>query len=196
MNHQSSVGLTEEALTNLINAVAVEYHLRLTLEKYYSLLYVKQVEDEKERAFLSRKLDSARKILEIATDNRRELMRIIQGLGTSDANPNYWCILKHNAEQMITAFEMWQVDLNNEQVEHYYHKTVEQFNLVVSEFLGFIPQPCSACLADSMESQEEFNDMMSGLPTPVKDSAEGVLKEAEKVFGGKADESVLEGHSE
>ena len=77
MNHQSSVGLTEEALTNLINAVAVEYHLRLTLEKYYSLLYVKQVEDEKERAFLSRKLDSARKILEIATDNRRELMRII-----------------------------------------------------------------------------------------------------------------------
>lgn len=196
MNHQSSVGLTEEALTNLINAVAVEYHLRLTLEKYYSLLYVKQVEDEKERAFLSRKLDSARKILEIATDNRRELMRIIQGLGTSDANPNYWCTLKHNAEQMITAFEMWQVDLNNEQVEHYYHKTVEQFNLVVSEFLGFIPQPCSACLADSMESQEEFNDMMSGLPTPAKDSADGVLKDAEQVFGGKIDEPVLEGHSE
>ena len=65
-----------------------------------------------------------------------------------------------------------------------------------SEFLGFIPQPCSACLADSMESQEEFNDMMSGLPTPAKDSAEGVLKEAENVFGGNVDEPVLEGHSE
>lgn len=186
MNYQSSIGMTEELITNLLNQSALECHLRITYEKYYSLLNVKNIEDEGERGYYGQKLETTRKLLEQATENRREAMRVIQSLGTDENNPDYWCALKHAAIVMNTAFEAWQVDLNNDSVEQYYHKTVEQFNLIISEFLGYVPQACSACLADSMQSQEELDDILKNTPEEAKTPLEDVWKEAEKVFGKKA----------
>lgn len=73
MNTKSSVGLTEELLTNLINTVALEYHLRITIEKYYSLLFIKNVEDENYRAKLESDLEFATDTLERTTEQRRGL---------------------------------------------------------------------------------------------------------------------------
>lgn len=182
MNTKSSVGLTEELLTNLINMTALEYHFRITFEKYYSLLNVKKVEDQAQRAYLSQKLATTRQLLERTTNQRREVMGVLQSLGTEEANADMWCATKHAAVSMITAFEAWQVDLDNEVVANYYHKAVELFNMTVAEFLGFYPQPCSACFADALESQEEFNDIMNSNDSVAMSIAE-VEAKAEKVFG-------------
>ena len=192
MNKQSSVGLTEELLTNLINTVALEYHFRITVEKYYSLLYVKGTEDEAVRASLTKKLQFAKETLERTTEQRRSVMRALQSLSTDDANPDLWCSLKHASVQMITAFEAWQVDMNNVEVEEIYHSAVELFNVVVAGFLGFYPQPCSACFADSIRSQEEMNEIMSNVESKSEDmSEEAVMARAVEVFGNVPD-SVLE----
>lgn len=192
MNKQSSVGLTEELLTNLINTVALEYHFRITVEKYYSLLYVKGTSDEAVRASLSKKLQFAKETLERTTEQRRSVMRALQSLSTEDANPDLWCSLKHASVQMITAFEAWQVDMNNVEVEEIYHSAVELFNVVVAGFLGFYPQPCSACFADSIRSQEEMNEIMSDVESKKDDmSKEAVMARAVEVFGNVPD-SVLE----
>lgn len=192
MNKQSSVGLTEELLTNLINTVALEYHFRLTVEKYYSLLYVKGTSDEAVRGSLTKKLQFAKETLERTTEQRRSVMRALQSLSTEDANPDLWCSLKHASVQMITAFEAWQVDMNNVEVEEIYHSAVELFNVVVAGFLGFYPQPCSACFADSIRSQEEMNEIMSNVESKVDDmSEEAVMARAVEVFGNVPD-SVLE----
>lgn len=192
MNKQSSVGLTEELLTNLINTVALEYHFRLTVEKYYSLLYVKGTSDEAVRASLTKKLQFAKETLERTTEQRRSVMRALQSLSTEDANPDLWCSLKHASVQMITAFEAWQVDMNNVEVEEIYHSAVELFNVVVAGFLGFYPQPCSACFADSIRSQEEMNEIMSNVESKSEDmSEEAVMARAVEVFGNVPD-SVLE----
>lgn len=192
MNKQSSVGLTEELLTNLINTVAIEYHFRLTVEKYYSLLYVKGTSDEAVRSSLTKKLQFAKETLERTTEQRRSVMRALQSLSTEDANPDLWCSLKHASVQMITAFEAWQVDMNNVEVEEIYHSAVELFNVVVSGFLGFYPQPCSACFADSIRSQEEMNEIMSNVESKKDDmSEEAVMARAVEVFGNVPD-SVLE----
>lgn len=192
MNKQSSVGLTEELLTNLINTVALEYHFRITVEKYYSLLYVKGTSDEAVRASLTKKLQFAKETLERTTEQRRSVMRALQSLSTEDANPDLWCSLKHASVQMITAFEAWQVDMNNVEVEEIYHSAVELFNVVVAGFLGFYPQPCSACFADSIRSQEEMNEIMSNVDSKVDDmSEEAVMARAVEVFGNVPD-SVLE----
>lgn len=192
MNKQSSVGLTEELLTNLINTVALEYHFRITVEKYYSLLYVKGTSDEAVRASLSKKLQFAKETLERTTEQRRSVMRALQSLSTEDANPDLWCSLKHASVQMITAFEAWQVDMNNVEVEEIYHSAVELFNVVVAGFLGFYPQPCSACFADSIRSQEEMNEIMSNVESKKDDmSEEAVMARAVEVFGNVPD-SVLE----
>lgn len=192
MNKQSSVGLTEELLTNLINTVALEYHFRLTVEKYYSLLYVKGTEDEALRSSLTKKLQFAKETLERTTEQRRSVMRALQSLSTEDANPDLWCSLKHASVQMITAFEAWQVDMNNVEVEEIYHSAVELFNVVVAGFLGFYPQPCSACFADSIRSQEEMNEIMSNVESKKDDmSEEAVMARAVEVFGNVPD-SVLE----
>lgn len=192
MNKQSSVGLTEELLTNLINTVALEYHFRITVEKYYSLLYVKGTSDEAVRASLTKKLQFAKETLERTTEQRRSVMRALQSLSTEDANPDLWCSLKHASVQMITAFEAWQVDMNNVEVEEIYHSAVELFNVVVAGFLGFYPQPCSACFADSIRSQEEMNEIMSNVESKSEDmSEEAVMARAVEVFGNVPD-SVLE----
>ena len=192
MNKQSSVGLTEELLTNLINTVALEYHFRITVEKYYSLLYVKGTSDEAVRGSLTKKLQFAKETLERTTEQRRSVMRALQSLSTDDANPDLWCSLKHASVQMITAFEAWQVDMNNVEVEEIYHSAVELFNVVVAGFLGFYPQPCSACFADSIRSQEEMNEIMSNVESKKDDmSEEAVMARAVEVFGNVPD-SVLE----
>lgn len=192
MNKQSSVGLTEELLTNLINTVALEYHFRLTVEKYYSLLYVKGTSDEAVRSSLTKKLQFAKETLERTTEQRRSVMRALQSLSTEDANPDLWCSLKHASVQMITAFEAWQVDMNNVEVEEIYHSAVELFNVVVAGFLGFYPQPCSACFADSIRSQEEMNEIVSNVESKKDDmSEEAVMARAVEVFGNVPD-SVLE----
>lgn len=192
MNKQSSVGLTEELLTNLINTVALEYHFRITVEKYYSLLYVKGTSDEAVRASLTKKLQFAKETLERTTEQRRSVMRALQSLSTEDANQDLWCSLKHASVQMITAFEAWQVDMNNAEVEEIYHSAVELFNVVVAGFLGFYPQPCSACFADSIRSQEEMNEIMSNVESNSEDmSEEAVMARAVEVFGNVPD-SVLE----
>ena len=192
MNKQSSVGLTEELLTNLINTVALEYHFRITVEKYYSLLYVKGTSDEAVRGSLTKKLQFAKETLDRTTEQRRSVMRALQSLSTEDANPDLWCSLKHASVQMITAFEAWQVDMNNVEVEEIYHSAVELFNVVVAGFLGFYPQPCSACFADSIRSQEEMNEIMSNVESKKDDmSEEAVMARAVEVFGNVPD-SVLE----
>lgn len=192
MNKQSSVGLTEELLTNLINTVALEYHFRITVEKYYSLLYVKGTSDEAVRGSLTKKLQFVKETLERTTEQRRSVMRALQSLSTEDANQDLWCSLKHASVQMITAFEAWQVDMNNAEVEEIYHSAVELFNVVVAGFLGFYPQPCSACFADSIRSQEEMNEIMSNVESKKDDmSEEAVMARAVEVFGNVPD-SVLE----
>lgn len=192
MNKQSSVGLTEELLTNLINTVALEYHFRITVEKYYSLLYVKGTSDEAVRSSLTKKLQFVKETLERTTEQRRSVMRALQSLSTEDANTDLWCSLKHASVQMITAFEAWQVDMNNAEVEEIYHSAVELFNVVVAGFLGFYPQPCSACFADSIRSQEEMNEIMSNVESKKDDmSEEAVMARAVEVFGNVPD-SVLE----
>lgn len=192
MNKQSSVGLTEELLTNLINTVAIEYHFRITVEKYYSLLYVKGTSDEAVRASLTKKLQFAKETLERTTEQRRSVMRALQSLSTEDANPDLWCSLKHASVQMITAFEAWQVDMNNAEVEEIYHSAVELFNVIVAGFLGFYPQPCSACFADSIRSQEEMNEIMSNVESKKDDmSEESVMARAVEVFGDVPN-SILE----
>lgn len=192
MNKQSSVGLTEELLTNLINTVALEYHFRITVEKYYSLLYVKGTSDESLRSSLTKKLQFAKETLDRTTEQRRSVMRALQSLSTEDANPDLWCSIKHASVQMITAFEAWQVDMNNAEVEEIYHSSVELFNVVVAGFLGFYPQPCSACFADSIKSQEEMNEIKSNVESKKEDMSEkAVMDRAVEVFGNVPD-SVLE----
>lgn len=183
MNKQSSVGLTEELLTNLINTVALEYHLRITVEKYHSLLFIKNIQDKAQRASLSEKLQFASDTLAMTTEQRRGVMRALQSLSTEDGNEDMWCATKHASVQMITMFEAWQVDMDNVVIEELYHNSVKLFNIVVSQFLGFVPQPCSACFADSLKSQEEFNELKDGGNFSDDMSEEAVFARAEEVFG-------------
>lgn len=187
MNTKSSVGLTEELLTNLINTVALEYHLRITIEKYYSLLFIKNVEDENYRAKLESDLEFATDTLERTTEQRRGVMRALQSQSTEEANPDLWCAVKHASVQMITMFEAWQVDMDNADIEALYHSSVELFNVVVAGFLGYFPQPCSACFADALQSQEELNLLVANLPEGHPLSEEVVMKRATEVFGNVPD---------
>lgn len=180
MNNKSSVGLTEELLTNLINITALEYHLRITVEKYYSQLRFNTPSDKALFSSITNKLDIAKETLQRTTEQRRGVMRALQSMATEDGNEDMWCAVKHASIQMITMFEAWQVDMDNVVIEELYHKSVELFNVVVAQFLGFIPQPCSACFSDALKSQEEFN-ALSGQSSDIDSNS--IIQRAEEVFG-------------
>lgn len=180
MNYQSSIGLTEELITNLLNAVAFEYHQRINYEKYYSILNIKGVDTDEERIMYSELLDNAKKMLDLGTKIRRSNMQLLSSISQNENGKDLWCSLKHVAVMTITSFEAWQVDLEDKNLESYYHETVELFNTVISQFLGFAPVPCSACFADMLQNQERLDE--------IKKNA---MKRMEK-----ANESILEGNTD
>lgn len=175
MNHQSSIGLTEEMITNLLNAVAFEYHQKINCDKYHSILHIKGVDSEEERLMYEDLLSNTMTLLKQATDIRRNTMRILQYLSVSD-NKDLWCSLKHVAVMVITSFEAWQVDLNNSELEEHYHSTVELFNNVISSFLGFAPVPCSACFADMLQNKEQMDEIKAKAIAKLEKNNESVSK--------------------
>lgn len=179
MNKHSTIGKAEELINILLNAIATENHARINYEYYWSSLNIKQLDDIQLEEEYKHKLELEKEILIKATEFRRNVMTALFNLG--DGNHKQWCTLKHMAEVLESSFETWQTDLSNKEYERLYHSSVELFNLVISDFLGFEPVACSACLADAMKSQEEFEDIVSKKDSKDK-TIDDVLKEADKVF--------------
>lgn len=191
MMKQTSIGEAEELINTLLNAVAAEYHARITYEKYWSLINVKGIPDVQEELETRDKMHFQKQLLEKITTYRRNVMTSLYEVG-DEGNKDLWCTLKHLAEVMETSFEVWQTDLSDARKEDMYHDSVELFNLAVSEFLGFVPVTCSACLADAMEQQQKFDatkEQVNAADDNDK-TAEDVIKKANELFGVDVSEEL------
>lgn len=175
MNHQSSIGLTEETLNTLMNAVAFEYHQKINHDKFTSILKYERYESEEERLKYEDLLNESDELLRMGTEFRRNTMRILTSL-SDEENDHLWCSVKHIAEASISAFESWQVDLDNETLRYNYDFSVQIFNYTISSFLGFAPVPCSACFADMMQNKEQMDEIKAKAMAKLEKNNESVSK--------------------
>lgn len=161
VNKDSSVGVVEDLLTNIMQLVASEYHLQILVRKYEDQLmfwYGDSVEsgsdEELEVLQVEDDLFNTRILLMEATNQRRKAMKLLKSKQNRKGNSDLWCLLKHILGATITAFEVWQVDFKDENLRELFLEQSRVANQVVGMFLGYEVTPCSACLTEQMKEVE------------------------------------------
>lgn len=160
VNKNSSVGITEDIIINIMHLGASEYHLEILIRKYEDqnkFWYFKdnpEVQTEEEKVSVvdtDVKISDTILLLDTVTKQRREAMKLLKAQATEGGNPDLWCLLKHVLIATITAFEAWQVDLSNDDVKTAFLEQSRVTNQVLAMFLGYEVTPCSACLTDQLK---------------------------------------------
>lgn len=159
-NKESSVGITEDIITNIMHLGASEYHLNILIRKYEDQMIFwyhdgspefQSQEDIDNVKELESKIADATMLLNTTTEARREAMRALKAQGNGSGNPDVWCLLKHLLVATVTAFEAWQVNLSDENIKSIFMEQSRLANQVIAMFLGYEVTPCSACLTDQMK---------------------------------------------
>lgn len=159
-NKNSSVGITEDIITNIMHLGASEYHLEILIRKYedqikywYNLENPEfQTEEDKIAIVDTRdKVYQLTQLLQSTTAERRNAMLLLKSQANEKGNPDMWCLLKHVLVATITAFEAWQVDLANDKVKFAFLEQSRVTNQVLALFLGYEVTSCSACLTDQLK---------------------------------------------
>lgn len=160
VNTESSVGITEDLITNIMHLCASEYHLNILIRKYEDQLTFWYADGETE--FLSQEdlekvqdLDETifimTNLLNTVTENRRNAMKKLKKQANEKGNQDMWCLLKHVLTATITAFEVWQVDIRDVKTKQLFIDQSRIANQVIAMFLGYEVTPCSACLTDMLK---------------------------------------------
>lgn len=160
VNKDSSVGITEDLITNIMHLCASEYHLNILIRKYEDQLTFWYADGDTE--FLSQEDSEAvqgldelifmmTNLLNTVTENRRNAMKKLKEQANEKGNQDMWCLLKHVLTATITAFEVWQVDIRDVKTKQLFIDQSRIANQVIAMFLGYEVTPCSACLTDMLK---------------------------------------------
>lgn len=164
VNKESSVGIVEDLITHTMHMVGTEYHLNILVRKYEDMIkywyadgnteYL-STKDLAELEETEAKLVQTISMLKEVTEARREAMRAINKHSNETGNKDLWCTLKHILCGCITAFEVWQVNLDDLDTKEHFLNVSRIANQVIASFLGYEVTPCSACLADSLKEDNK-----------------------------------------
>ena len=160
VNKNSSVGITEDMITNIMHLGASEYHLEILIRKYEDQIKFwynqdnPDIQTEEDRIAIydaQEKVNQLTMTLQQVTEQRRGAMTLLKSQANENGNPDMWCLLKHVLVAVITSFEAWQVDIANEKVKFVFLEQSRVANQVLAMFLGYEVTPCSACLTDQLK---------------------------------------------
>ncbi len=160
VNKNSSVGITEDMITNIMHLGASEYHLEILIRKYEDQIKFwynqdnPELQTEEDRIAIydaQEKVNQLTMTLQQVTEQRRGAMTLLKSQANENGNPDMWCLLKHVLVAVITSFEAWQVDIANDKVKFVFLEQSRVANQVLAMFLGYEVTPCSACLTDQLK---------------------------------------------
>ena len=164
INKDSSIGIVEDIITNIMNMIANEYHIEILIRKYEDQIKfwyndgnpeLQEAGDTDKIIELEGKITELTLLLKQVTDERRNAMRLLKSQANTNGNPDLWCLLKHVLVAVETAFEAWQVDLNDVYVKQAFIEQSRIANQVLAMFLGYEVTPCSACLTDQLKEDNK-----------------------------------------
>ena len=160
VNKNSSVGITEDIITNIMHLGASEYHLEILIRKYEDQIKFwynqdnPEIQSEEDKISVYDAKDKVNQLtmtLQQVTEERRRAMTLLKTQANDNGNPDLWCLLKHVLAAVITSFEAWQVDFANDNVKFVFLEQSRVANQVLAMFLGYEVTPCSACLTDQLK---------------------------------------------
>ena len=116
VNKNSSVGITEDMITNIMHLGASEYHLEILIRKYEDRIKFwynqdnPDIQTEEDRIAIydaQEKVNQLTMTLQQVTEQRRGAMTLLKSQANENGNPDLWCLLKHVLVAVITSFEAW-----------------------------------------------------------------------------------------
>ena len=161
-NKHSSTGIVEDLLTNIMHLCAIEYHLNILIRKYEDenkFIYnmeateFQSTSDLEEIENNQEKLMGLVMLLNEVTANRRKAMLKLKESAQDGGNPDLWCLVKHVLTASVTAFEVFQNNVLDRELEEIWLNQSRVANQVIAGFLGYEVTPCSACLSDQMRGE-------------------------------------------
>lgn len=152
-NKQASEGLAEDLIRSMVQTACIELHLKTLVEKRQSeldngLIDTENFEIVKKQVDIIKDL---REELLFVTEQRREDMRALFNLYQGQGDKEQWCIIKHAAMAMYTAFESWQASDNDRLLYQIFVNKNAYFIKKMSKFLGITITECAACFSDMLK---------------------------------------------
>lgn len=146
-NKQSTSGMLEDAVRSFVQLSAMELHAKTETEISFQRTQEVGVEGLTDAMLALQKSED--RLMQI-TELRRESMRLITKYAT-EFDSKSWCLAKHCAMAMITAFEAFQANEKDVDAFNQYHKLNNLFISVMSDLIGLEIEPCAACFSDALK---------------------------------------------
>lgn len=152
-NINSSDGLAEDLIRSFIQLAVAEQHIKTLIEKRVSELEngIINTQDTEE---LNKNFEATKDLrtdLEVYAEARRADMRFLYELYGGRGNKEMWCLVKHGAVAMYTAFEAYQASEMDEELLDMALNKNRLFIKALSRFLGVSVTECAACFADILK---------------------------------------------
>lgn len=147
-NKLSTSGMLEDAIRSFVQLAAAELHAKTEFE--ISFQKVQEVAVP-ELTGAMQAMERSQTRLEKITELRRESMRFITKHAKS-FDSKAWCLAKHTAMAMVTAFEAFQANMTDPDALTLYVHTNDLFISVMSDLIGLEIEPCAACFSDALKN--------------------------------------------
>lgn len=153
-NKHSTDGIAEELIRSFVQIAGVELHEKTLVEKRISELENGLIEETEIPKHIEKIGQLKDHLMEVAQIRRGDMLFLFNMCG-GKGDKEQWCIVKHLAMAMYTAFECWQASNNDSELFHSYIKKNELFIESLSKFLGIEITACAACFSDFLRGGKQ-----------------------------------------
>lgn len=147
-NKHASDGLAEDVIRSFVQIASAEMHAKTILEKRVSELENGLIDLEQDLEEQLEKIKEAKAEIMLFAELRRADMLYLFELYGGQGDKERWCVVKHLAIAMMTAFEAWQASDGEEALLSVALAKNKCFLKALTQFLGIELTECAACFAD------------------------------------------------
>lgn len=154
-NTHSTDGLAEDLIRSFVQLAVVEMHLKSLIEKSESKFDSGEIDVEDSDAVLEVMQDVVgleEELTEVASLRRADMLYLYK-LYEGKGDKTMWCMVKHYAIAMMTAFEVYQASEDDTEAYTAFIAKNKLFTKALSKFLGVGITECAACFADMLKGE-------------------------------------------
>lgn len=156
-NQHSTDGIAEDLIRSFVQIACAEMHSKTLLEKRISELENGLI-DVNNTDVLNNQLAAIAELEDeinnLAQIRREDMLHLYEMFGKK-GDKEKWCSVKHLAIAMMTAFEAWQADDQDDFLLDQAIKKNALFLKAMTAFLGVSVTECASCFADIIKGAME-----------------------------------------